>query len=330
MRFLQVGLGSMGKRRIRNLRYLGVDNIVGYDIRKDRVEEAKQKYGIQIIDNFEHLKWDEFTHVSISTPPDKHVYYAEHAIKNDLHTFIEASVIVNGLENLNELQKSKKIVVAPSCTMKFDPIVVKAKEVLESEALGKLIFASHHFGQYLPNWHPYENIKDFYVSKKETGAAREIVPFDLIYITWLLGQPTQMVSLRKNSGSLGVEIDDIYSLLLNTQLGCQIQFSIDVTSKVSYRDTRIVCSNGNIELDNVKGSLKVFNGESKLWKFYHRDDLSITHSKEEMYVLEMECFINSTRGKSVFPHTLSDDIKILNYLNIAEESFNSSKILEVF
>ena len=43
MKFLVVGLGSMGKRRVRNLLSLGYDDILGYDLRKDRIDEARKK-----------------------------------------------------------------------------------------------------------------------------------------------------------------------------------------------------------------------------------------------------------------------------------------------
>jgi predicted dehydrogenase len=46
MKCLVVGLGSMGKRRIRNLRALGLADIVGVDPRADRRDEAAQKYGV--------------------------------------------------------------------------------------------------------------------------------------------------------------------------------------------------------------------------------------------------------------------------------------------
>ena len=36
--FLIVGLGSMGKRRIRNLRANGEEKIIGFDIRIDRLK----------------------------------------------------------------------------------------------------------------------------------------------------------------------------------------------------------------------------------------------------------------------------------------------------
>jgi threonine dehydrogenase-like Zn-dependent dehydrogenase len=42
--FLVVGLGSMGKRRIRNLKSLGYNDIVGFDKRADRRQEAKKLY----------------------------------------------------------------------------------------------------------------------------------------------------------------------------------------------------------------------------------------------------------------------------------------------
>jgi predicted dehydrogenase len=46
MRILIVGLGSMGKRRIRNLNHLGAGEIAGFDLRSDRREEVDATYGI--------------------------------------------------------------------------------------------------------------------------------------------------------------------------------------------------------------------------------------------------------------------------------------------
>ena len=42
-----VGLGSMGKRRIRNLQFLKNDDIIGFDLREDRCSEASKKYKIK-------------------------------------------------------------------------------------------------------------------------------------------------------------------------------------------------------------------------------------------------------------------------------------------
>ena len=48
MKVLVIGLGSMGKRRIRNLQALGVRDIIGFDQNKKIAVEAKKLYGIKI------------------------------------------------------------------------------------------------------------------------------------------------------------------------------------------------------------------------------------------------------------------------------------------
>ena len=127
MNFLVIGLGSMGKRRVRNLIALGYkDSVAGFDLRKDRRIEAK-KYGIAIFDDFEKamsaFKPDAFL---ISTPPNSHMYYAYIAEKNNIHCFIEASVIdAEKILELSNKIKNKKILMAPSCTMKYYPMPIR-------------------------------------------------------------------------------------------------------------------------------------------------------------------------------------------------------------
>jgi predicted dehydrogenase len=325
MKVLQIGLGSMGKRRIRNLQYLGYKDILGYDTRQDRLQEAKELYSIDTIDNIDSINFDNITHLVISTPPDKHSEYVLLGLKYNKHVFIEASVTDEQYTQLIETSKNKNCLIAPSCTMRFDPLNVKIKEILNSKILGKNIFLQHHFGLYLPYWHPYESIKDFYVSNKITGAAREIVPFDLVYISWFIGKPQGKISgLITKTNILDINIDDIYSLQYQTEDKCHVQFTIDVVSKKAYRTTRIVCENGSIELDTVKGELSIYNANENKWQMYTRNQLSITKSTEEMYVLEMQKFINASLGKDSWKYTLEDDLEVLQWLYSAEKDYSNN------
>ncbi|WP_323588669.1 Gfo/Idh/MocA family protein [Aliarcobacter butzleri] len=325
MKVLQIGLGSMGKRRVRNLQYLGIRNIIGYDNRNDRLDEASRLYNIEVVNSLDVIDFKDITHMIISTPPDKHSEYVELALNLNKHIFIEASVVDDQYNDLIERTKNQKRIVAPSCTMRFDPLNQKVKEVLDSKLLGKNIFLQHHFGLYLPYWHPYESIRDFYVSKRATGAAREIVPFDLVYISWFIGKPQGRISgLITKTDNLDVDIDDIYSLQYQTEDKCHVQFTIDVVSKKAYRTTRIVCENGSIELDTVKGELSIFNANENKWQIYTRAELTMTKSTEEMYVLEMQKFINSSLGKDTWNYTLEDDWEVLNWLYKAEKDYTNN------
>ena len=44
MKFLIIGLGSMGKRRVRCLKSLGHENIVGFDVKESRRKETEKQY----------------------------------------------------------------------------------------------------------------------------------------------------------------------------------------------------------------------------------------------------------------------------------------------
>ena len=69
-KFLIVGLGSMGKRRLRNLLDLGYLEIIGYDMRSDRVEEVIKKYKIKAVTDFNKALQFAPTSMIISSPPN--------------------------------------------------------------------------------------------------------------------------------------------------------------------------------------------------------------------------------------------------------------------
>lgn len=106
---LVIGLGSMGKRRIRNLQAIGFTNIFGYDLRSDRKKETKDLYNITIVEDVNAFilkhKTDAFV---ISVPPDAHHTFIKIAMDNSIHFFVEASVVDDGMEECVRVLKKQK------------------------------------------------------------------------------------------------------------------------------------------------------------------------------------------------------------------------------
>ena len=86
MKFLIVGLGSMGKRRVRNLSFLKAGEIVGFDPREDRRQEAAEKYCIRTVGDFGQAMSERPDALIISTPPDLHMPYMQAAA--EAHTLL--------------------------------------------------------------------------------------------------------------------------------------------------------------------------------------------------------------------------------------------------
>ena len=132
-----IGLGSMGKRRVRNLKLVGVNSIAGFDIRTDRCAEAHEKYGIETYSDFNYAM-DAFSPnvLVISTSPEHHMTYAWEGFERKISCFIEASVVdPERILKLHNLTKGTSLLMAPSCTMRYFPGPKKVKELIGLELL---------------------------------------------------------------------------------------------------------------------------------------------------------------------------------------------------
>lgn len=328
MKFLIVGLGSMGKRRIRNLQHLKAGEIIGFDLRKDRREEAEKKYGIRTFEDFEKAMAENPDALIISTPPDLHMKYAMIAAQRNKHFFTEASVVDDGMGELIDLIKDKKIVAAPSCTMRFHPAIKKIKELVDKRTVGKPLAFTYHSGQYLPDWHPWEDYRKFYVAKRATGAAREMVPFELVWLTWLLGDVNAVSCLKGKVSDLDVDIDDTYQVLLKFKSGALGHLLVDVVARAPARVFRLLGKEGTIEWDRSMNIVKVFTAGDKKWKEYPVEEGKPEKryiAGERMYVEEMERFIGAIEGKERYPYSFNEDKKILEILYAAEKSSDLGK-----
>lgn len=324
MKFLIVGLGSMGKRRIRNLQYLKAGEIIGFDLREDRRKEAEKKYGIKTFDEFNNAIRDEPDALIISTPPDSHVKYAFEAAKRDKHFFMEASVVDWGMNKLITECKNRDIVAAPSCTMRFFPSVKKVKEIVNSKSIGDISLFTYHSGQYLPDWHPWEDYRKFYVARKETGGAREIVSFELVWLTWIFGHIDVISCFKGKSSKLVVDIDDFYQIIMKFKSGVSGHMLIDVISRVPDRSCKIFGEEGVI-LWNWREGVKVYAAKDKSWKNYpEKGGISIKgyteKIKEEPYIEEMKSFIRAIKKEEKYSYTLEEDKNMLELLYAAERS----------
>lgn len=335
-KILVIGLGSMGKRRIRNLQALGIKDIIGFDQREDRCLEAETKYSINTVKSFEEgLNRNSFNAFIISLPPDVHHIYMKKALDLGIPAFIEASVVDTNFLNMIEESKLKDILLAPSCTLHFHPAIVKIRSIVGNNELGKISNFLYHSGQYLPDWHAYEDVSEYYVSNKLTGGGREIVPFELTWITLFLGFPKRVVGFYKNAVQIkGAEdIDDTYNLLMD--YGSNIfNLSVDVVSR--YATRRLVINGDKKQLywnwdDSV---VKLYNPEINHWDEISYETISAQEGynkniTEQMYIDEMAAFLKAVSRETSFPNTLEHDHKVLKLLYAVEDSDKEGVIKEL-
>ncbi len=132
MKILVVGLGSMGKRRIRILKEkFNQHKVFGLDSRLDRRNEIASLYGIKTLDNLEEaLTTINPDAVFVCTSPLSHSEIVKEALKNGCHTFSELNLVNDGYHEIIQLAKSKNKTAFLSSTFLFRKEIRWLKEII--------------------------------------------------------------------------------------------------------------------------------------------------------------------------------------------------------
>jgi len=334
MNILVIGLGSMGKRRIRCLQALGIKNIYGFELREDRCKEATEKYSVQCFSDFDKA-WEESspTVAIISVPPAHHKQYMRICVDRNIPFFSEIDLVPDDLINIERDSTAKNLVVAPSNTMCFHPAFTKIQDIVKYGDLGKISNVVFHSGQYLPDWHPYEKVSDFFVSNKKTSGAREILSFELNWLTSIFGFPKKVsANFRKTINIEGAEeIDDTYNCLLDYG-DFLSSITIDVVSRYATRRLMINGDKKQLIWEWDADCIRIFNPEKKEWETetYDRGVAAEGYNKnigENMYIDETKTFLDTVAGKTTFPNSLKKDIEVIALMDMLEKSATESRFI---
>jgi predicted dehydrogenase len=319
----------MGRRRVRNLRQLGVGDVRGFDARADRREQAHRELGLICTDTFEAgLDWRPEV-VVVSTPPDDHVSFALAAVDRGIPVFTELSLNPDGLDELRRRAGAGGTLVAPSCTARFNPVIGQIRSLLVDGAIGTPTNVVAYLGQYLPSWHPWEDYRQFFAARRRTGACRELLGFDLLWLPWVLGPVAEVGCMRAALGSLESDIDDVYQVLLRFGGGTLASLQIDAVSRVPVRYYRFVSDAGVIVWDWTTLYLRAYTVADGKWKEYSASEGFAGYSTEDVYTAEMGAFVAAVRGEATFPYTLEEDLARVELMSTIDASADRRELVAI-
>jgi predicted dehydrogenase len=292
IKVLQIGAGSMGTRRMRDLCSRGDVDVALLDMRLDRRERAEQRFGIETYGTiFRAMEWGPDA-ISISTPPDKHWEYVALALEEGIHSFSEANIWTYDYKKVEKVSKEKGIVTAASSSLTILPIV-KALKKLVSEELGKIHSYGMNLSTYLPTWHPGEG-KEFYARNRGTSAAREMVPFELGYLNEVFGKPEAVAGYVDKRGRLQDGEEDLWCLQMKLDNGAAGQLTVSMGCPVLLRKGWACGTNGYIEFDVSTGEIyKNFPEKGIEEKVCYG---AVGEIIENIYYLEISNFIERIKG----------------------------------
>lgn len=323
MRIVVVGLGSMGKRRIRLLKENFKDTvIIGIDKEETRIREAQEKFGIPCRKSIEELNEKEQIDCAfVCTSPLSHAKIIKNCLENGWNVFSEINLTEDGYHENMALALAKKKVLFLSSTPLYREEMKAINDVVTKN--NKPVRYIYHVGQYLPDWHPWERYQDFFVKNRKTSGCRELFEIELPWMIRTFGKIRNISSYSSKITELDIEYNDNYFVELEHESGSRGIFVVDVVSRQPVRRLEIFNEEIYIEWNGMPETLKYKNiNRSKMeilksGRYVNIDGYS-EFVNEDAYLNEMQEFFEILSGNKKAIYNFEDDLTTLKLIDEIE------------
>lgn len=323
MKILIAGLGSIGRRHFRNLVALGErdlvlyrthratlpdDELAGYPVETDLVE-ALQKHRPQA--------------VVVANPTALHLDVAIPSAEAGCAILLEKP-IAEDLTQVNELcqaaQKSGSRILV-GFQFRYHPTLNKARELILSGALGKILTAHAHWGEYLPNWHPWEDYRASYAAREDLGGGViRTLTHPLDYLRYLLGEVESLQALQGHISPLELAgVEDVAEIGLKFASGAIGGLHVNYFQRPPVHRLEIIGTAGTLRWDNADGVLQFYRmsdafgvisaqpGDTLLEQYHLADGWERNH----LFEAQTRHFLEVASGQAAPICTLEDGIRAL-------------------
>ena len=334
-KFLICGLGSIGQRHVRLLRkqfgnevdlhafrVRGLNQVVHDNMQAEDDVCPVEFYGLTAHANLEAALALRPEAVWVTNPISLHLEVAQHAAEAGCHLFIEKPVAhsLEGIATLEATLQAQSKLACVGYQLRFHPALIQIRQWLADRAIGQLIRADVHFGEWLPGMHPYEDYRISHAARKDQGGgAIFCLSHEIDYACWLFGRPRCVTALGGTFGGLEMDVENTADLFLECEdqgNRFPVTVHVDFLQRPPQRYCTIVGDQGRIEWNNVENTLHLHQPEQHSPEVIRFDSLE----RNDLFIAQQKNFLNSITGKTTLVSPLSDSTHTLRVCLAARES----------
>ena len=317
---LIVGLGSMGCRRIRLLQaFFGSCTLAATDLSAERRRQASEQFGIPIYSDIDNALQAFSPDVGfVCTSPLSHSGIIKTLLEGGMHVFTEINLVDDGYEQNNSLAASSKLTLFLSSTQIYRREIQYIEDRLKEAGT---VAYRYHVGQYLPDWHPWESYREFFVSDRRTGGCVELLAIEFPWLERAFGTIRELKVNSLRLSTLELDYNDTIFLTLSHEGGSIGQLLVDLVSRKATRSLEILSENLYISWNGKPNSLRDYDIAGKkdrkvdAYQTVLQDIRYADNIVENAYVDEMTAFFDTLEGRKARRHSFSDDARLLDIIH---------------
>ena len=267
---LFIGIGSIAKRHIRNLKDVLSERNIKYRIDAFRRNLSDKPEGIDDVYNNISEVPNNYDVIFITNPTDKHLETLRHFHDKGKHFFIEKPVVsLNQHEEAKGFNLKKESIYYVACPLRYNAVIQWIKNNIN---VADVISVRSISSSYLPDWRPGQDYRDTYSAHKDMGGG---VSIDLIhewdYLTYLFGWPQKINSFIGKKSNLEIDSDD-YAIYIAEYLDKIVELHLDYFGRKTIREIQLFTNEETILGDIVNNKISFLKSGKVLSFNEERDD----------------------------------------------------------
>ena len=337
MRILIAGLGAIGQRHARNLRALCGDGVellafrrrrrsyvVTDALERDDSRDVEAELGITAYEDLDEALAAAPHGVFVSTPSSQHLDIAQRAADAGCHLFIEKplSHTLDGVDRLRETVRSNGLVAMVGCQWRFHPCVLWLRDRLQAGTLGRLERAEIDYGEYLPDWHPYEDYRTSYAARAELGGGvvlTQIHDYDLAW--WLFGASRTVTATGGRKSQLDIDVEDTVDARFEGG-AVPVRVRQSFASKAPRRSITVAGEHGSVTVDLFAARISTDSGVTSPVAF-------ADYQRNQMFMDEARHFAACLGGREKPLVPLEDGIAVLRLALAVKDAMRTGRKVEI-
>jgi len=310
MKFLIAGLGSIGRRHLRNLLALGERDILFYRSGLGTLPNEDLADFLAETD-LEAALGHQPDVVIVSNPTALHLDVAIPAARAGCHLLLEKPISHSDarLDELRQAVAQGGGEVLVGYQFRFHPALLRVAELLAAGEIIRPLSARAHWGECLPDWHPWEDYRQGYSARKDLGGGVVLtLSHPLDYLRCLLGEVESLWGQTAQVSDLELTVEDCAEIGLQFASGALGSLHLDYYQRPASHWLEIIGEGGTIRWDNEDGGVHLYRADNRTWT---SDLPPAGFERNDLFLAEMRHMIAVAAGEASPVCTLDDGIRAL-------------------
>jgi predicted dehydrogenase len=328
MHILLVGLGSIGRRHLSNLKQ--IDPALQITVWRQHTRSTDVPAGAdRVVDNLEAALANRPDAALIAGSAVTHIETGLALARAGVHLFIEKP-LSHDLQHVEALMAEchqRNLVLMVGYNLRFCEPLQIMQQAASAGRIGRIVCLRAEVGQYLPDWRAGSDYRQGVSARRELGGGAILeLSHELDYALWLMGEVKAVSAQADRVGDLEMDVEDLAEITLRFKSGAIGNVHVDMLQRSVTRTCRLIGIDGTLIWDAISNQVRLFEAKTNAWIDLHP---AVTIDRNAMYVAELKHFFECVAHQTRPLISGEDGLRVLQIALAAKQSVSEQRVIEL-